>query len=387
MTLETNKKFQSVLVVCPEFPWPENHGGRVDMMTSINQLNEIYNKVDLLYVDRSPARKTDLAKFISKTRGSVYFCKRTNSPLDFIGLLPYQVKSRSNLKTVKINDSYDLIFVISDYSYFITDNKNVFGNAEIKIFRSQNDECLYFFELAKTQSFLKLKFYYLLSESFKFFFLKWFIRDRFSSYWFISKDECESSDLVPTEWVPPSIVAKKLKPITEASKKICFVGSLFMDNNLEGLKWYLDKIHLGILENNPDYTLIVAGNPRDQNVDWIQSYPSVDLHLLPSDEELNEIYANSSIFISPMFHGAGVKLKTVNAIINGLAVVGTTVGCEGMGFQNEKHAFITNKDERFEYYINLLMNDEMVRKKMILSAQNYIQKEFDLNYENLIQKL
>ncbi len=48
-------------------------------------------------------------------------------------------------------------------------------------------------------------------------------------------------------------------------------------------------------------------------------------------ESLEPSYAEASVFIAPLFTGAGVKFKTIDAMVRGVPVVATPVGAEGIG--------------------------------------------------------
>lgn len=52
--------------------------------------------------------------------------------------------------------------------------------------------------------------------------------------------------------------------------------------------------------------------------------------------QLEEVYNKATVFINPMFFGSGVKLKSINALVNGLLLVSTKVGTEGIGLKKIK---------------------------------------------------
>ena len=48
-------------------------------------------------------------------------------------------------------------------------------------------------------------------------------------------------------------------------------------------------------------------------------------------EDLAEEYAASAVALVPVLQGAGVKFKTIEALLHGTPTVTTTVGAEGVG--------------------------------------------------------
>ena len=61
------------------------------------------------------------------------------------------------------------------------------------------------------------------------------------------------------------------------------------------------------------------------------------------------------ICVNPMHHGAGVKLKIINAIEFGLPVVSTSVGKEGTGLDNAVHLHVADTAEDFMKAIRHLL--------------------------------
>ncbi|KYK82417.1 hypothetical protein SA3033_10320, partial [Aggregatibacter actinomycetemcomitans serotype d str. SA3033] len=166
-------------------------------------------------------------------------------------------------------------------------------------------------------------------------------------------------------------------------KKVLFVGSLFMPNNIEGLFWYLDEVHSNVLNKFPDYKFIIAGNTKDINVmslkKKLNEYTSIDFHESPSDLELSKLYYDCSLFINPMLSGAGVKLKTINAIKNGLPVVSTSTGNEGTGLLSSESILISDDPYSFSNNILNLLTNEHERALLTNNAQKFILDKYDLN--------
>jgi polysaccharide biosynthesis protein PslH len=157
-------------------------------------------------------------------------------------------------------------------------------------------------------------------------------------------------------------------------KKVLFIGSLFMPNNLEGLKWYLNNIHPELLQTE-GYELIIVGGTGDKSEEYFQNefkkYRRISLYCNVSD--LAPFYSQATVFINPMLHGAGVKLKTINAVVNGLPIVSTSKGSEGIGLIDKKMSFIADKPTKF--YKSILKIFEMKNEdkiKMVVESQKHL---------------
>ncbi|TNU60721.1 glycosyltransferase family 4 protein, partial [Bacillus velezensis] len=86
------------------------------------------------------------------------------------------------------------------------------------------------------------------------------------------------------------------------------------------------------LTHVPAARLVIAGaNPPPQLQEAVARSDRAELTgFVPS---LEPWYAQASVFVAPLLSGAGVKFKTVDAMLRGVPVVATPVGAEGIGDQ------------------------------------------------------
>jgi len=76
-------------------------------------------------------------------------------------------------------------------------------------------------------------------------------------------------------------------------------------------------------------------------------------------------------------HGAGVKLKVVDAIINGLPVVSTTVGAEGSGLHNRQHLLIADDPVPFAACVREVLLNPVLGQELVREAQQYMTEHYD----------
>lgn len=217
----------------------------------------------------------------------------------------------------------------------------------------------------------------------------------FDSYWFISCDEHSRNikgNLFKAEdlhWVPPHMPcedvydADKFNNIDEFT--ILFVGNLFTPNNVDGVVWYLDNVHPKLISKNKKISLIIAGNARGNiprvlinAMSKFNNEEKISIIESPTDEELSKIYKKSHIFINPMLAGAGVKLKTIDAMRNSLSVVSTTIGIEGTGLINGKHVLVADSADSFSRAILDLCNDKDLLVEIARSSYQFVDENFNM---------
>jgi glycosyltransferase involved in cell wall biosynthesis len=366
----------NILVVCNDFPYPADHGGRVDTWGRILALAELGWTIDLLVCGKHEPTEPD-RRAVKAWVNDIKLCERKSSPIDLLMPEPLQVRSRNALKRVRLDREYDYVLLEGDYVYPVLDNP--FIRAERAILRVHNDESAYFKSLARSTDHILHKLYYSL-ESLKFAGLQRKLESRIDKYLFISSKEhdrfARRHPGAASLFLPPPLTRETFARSGFETRHVVFIGSFFMPNNREGIRWYLEQVHPKLLDV-PGYRFVVAGNSRGKGVDWLNGYDldKVDVHDTP--ESLDDIYESGYLFVNPMRNGAGVKLKTIEAIQNGLPVVSTTVGCEGTGLQNGSHIRVEDEPDAFCRAVKDLLSDPAAAESLLEASQQFIRDRYN----------
>lgn len=376
-----NKK---ILVVTSDFVYPPNHGARVDFWNRIKIFYKMGFNIDLIYTTKEkPSLKYE--NIVKKYVKNLMMIKRKNKIIDIFSYKPMEMTSRSGLKNIKLKSIYDYVFIEGGSSAIILDNKTL--KYKKAILRSHNNDIAYSKQLMKSEKILWRKLYYFIN-SFKYKYIDSKIVEKVSNIMFISYDEMQQYKNKYNNinaYFLPSAVDFNLKKQILDNKNVLIICSLFMVNNKEAIQFYIEKIH-PLLNDIEGYTFTIAGNSKGEGIKWIKDLSSKynNIKIIDSPENLDDIYANASVFVNPMLHGAGVKLKTVNAIVNGLPVVSTTIGNQGTGLEPGKHIYVADEPEKFASYIRMLLNSKEKRQKLVEESQKYISLYY--NQEKILSK-
>lgn len=365
-----------ILVVCSDFPFPADHGGRVDTWGRIKVLAELGWKIHLVVCGKQMPSKEDMDA-VSSYVEEIKLCDRRSKLADLLHIIPMQAQSRNELRHVNIEGDYDYVLLEGDYVYPILKNPRI--RHENVILRVHNDEAVYFKALARSTKNVLHKLYYHM-ESSKFSALQKKMLEKVDKYLFISSKEFESfkkqNPLAKSMFLPPPVTEDTFRESAFQHKNVVFIGSLFMPNNREAIQWYLTHIHPHMLKE-PDYKFIVAGNSRKQSLSWLEQYDLTNVVLHDTPKSLDEIYKIGYLFVNPMQNGAGVKLKTIEAIQNGLPVISTSIGYEGTGLVDNEHILVADKPEEFYRRIKLLFDNPQAAKALLESSQNFIRTHYN----------
>jgi len=133
-------------------------------------------------------------------------------------------------------------------------------------------------------------------------------------------------------------------------REVLFVGALDRPENADAVAWFVARIWPTVLTCCGGARLVVVGRGANPELQHLVDGRS-DIVLAGFVADLAGQYAHASACVVPLRQGAGVKVKTVEALLAGVPTVSTPVGAEGIG---EDYLFCGVTDDPDEFAARLL---------------------------------
>lgn len=175
----------------------------------------------------------------------------------------------------------------------------------------------------------------------------------------------------PVEVVPNGVDTCFFAPdssIAEEDSSMIFVGGLNWFPNLDALQWFDKMIMPDILRDFPLAHLHIIGQQSD-TVTW-QNQGSITCHGFV--EDIRPYMAKAYVFIVPLRVGGGTRLKILNAMSMGKAVVSTTIGGEGLGLISGENVIFADQEKKFSTTVKNLFNNSEYRNKISKNGREFI---------------
>lgn len=136
-------------------------------------------------------------------------------------------------------------------------------------------------------------------------------------------------------------------PFKNKEKRICLLFGPAQSANIDGFSWFAKEVspHLKC-------KTVIAGKGFDK---YKRDLENQNVQVIGYVKDLVEIYENTSIVAIPLFSGGGMKVKTVEALMFGKYIVGTTEAFEGYNLDFEKVGGICNDAPHFIKTINSIL--------------------------------
>jgi glycosyltransferase involved in cell wall biosynthesis len=147
---------------------------------------------------------------------------------------------------------------------------------------------------------------------------------------------------------------------------IVFCGLMNYAPNDQGMTWFLDRVF-------PLVRREVAG----ARVTVVGSGPSRALLSRASDavtvtgyvKDVRPHVAAGQVYVVPLLVGGGTRLKALEAMAMGKAIVTTSVGCEGIDLEHEESALFADSPEELARAVIRLFRDPALRTRLAEKAR------------------
>ena len=137
---------------------------------------------------------------------------------------------------------------------------------------------------------------------------------------------------VPAVHLVPDGVARPVRPPArtpvDAAPVITFVGNFGYDPNVDAAVHFTRAVLPRIRRAVPDVQLMLVGNAPPAPVQALAG-PSVTV--TGRVPEVGEYLEGATVVVCPLRVGGGVKVKMLDALVHGKAIVSTSVGVQGLG--------------------------------------------------------
>ena len=153
------------------------------------------------------------------------------------------------------------------------------------------------------------------------------------------------------------------------------LGSLEWVPNQEGLIWFLENCWSEIHKKYPSLKFYIAGRNAPG---WLEKKLG-----LPNVVFLGEIpdaykFMNSkAIMIVPLFSGSGMRIKIIEGMALGKAIVTSPIGTEGIATTPGKNILVAENSKEFIQAIDKLLNDKNYFLELGKNAIEFIHEKFD----------
>jgi len=171
-------------------------------------------------------------------------------------------------------------------------------------------------------------------------------------------------------------------PVQPAEPSLFHIGTMNWYPNEESIRWLITEVWPKVSQRLPEIELHLAGRYMPE---WLKKLSVPRIIVDGEVPDVWEYMQRFSIMVVPLFSGSGIRIKIVEAMAAGKAIITTAIGAEGINYENGQHLIIAKDARSFTEAVVKVCNDKQLRDSLGKNARLLIAKEHD--NKKLMQKL
>ncbi len=373
-----------LLIITPRFPFPIEKGDKLRVYNQIKFLSK-HHQITLIALSDQPVEAEDKSE-LEKYCDQIYIQYLSNSQIfwqvlrGFLSGLPLQVsyffnrRLKEKIHALILHENPDHIYCqlirVAEYVRHLPYPKSI--------------DFMDCFSLSTKRRALKSKW-----------FAKWFFqwetkkveqyeRDvffDFDHHFIISEHDkgafsFHSKSLIHV--VPNGLDHNLFQPIKEITPKfdLVFVGNMGYYPNVQAAIFLVKEI-LPLLPENVN--LMIAGARPDRRVQKLASSRVTISGWLP---DIREAYQSGKLFVAPLFEGAGLQNKVLEAMALEVPCIISPVVNNALQAIAGNHVLLGHDAQSFADQINLLLGDQPHRLRLAEKSKEFVYNQYNWNLFN-----
>jgi glycosyltransferase involved in cell wall biosynthesis len=145
--------------------------------------------------------------------------------------------------------------------------------------------------------------------------------------------------------------------VTDNCPSVLFVGNFAYEPNVDAALYFCRDIFPLILKDVPNVKLFLVGNAPTSEICSLASNRNIEVSGRVAS--LIPYYKHADVVVCPLRIGGGIKVKVLEALAHGKAIVSTSIGTQGLDLSNYRAVAVADEATDFaENVVRLLVHPE-----------------------------
>jgi glycosyltransferase involved in cell wall biosynthesis len=155
---------------------------------------------------------------------------------------------------------------------------------------------------------------------------------------------------------------------------LLFTGKMDFRPNIDAVLWFGQQVFPLIQAQRPQTTFAVVGQRPHPRLDVLRGRPGITI--TGYVEDVRPYLAGALVYVAPLRVGGGTRLKLLEAMVMGKAIVSTTLGAEGFPVISGQELMLADDPLTFAGEVLNLLANPVRRAELARSGQAFTQASY-----------
>jgi glycosyltransferase involved in cell wall biosynthesis len=179
------------------------------------------------------------------------------------------------------------------------------------------------------------------------------------------------------EVVPNGAPVDEVSPFPDSADPptLLFTGSMNHPPNLDAALWLGQEIFPLVAQGLPDARLLIVGRGPQEELGSLRTDPRIEVTGAVPD--IAPYFRRATVAIAPLRSGGGTRLKILEALNAGRAVVATHLGAEGLALEDGEHLLLADDPPGLARAAAALLGDPVRRQRLAAAGRAVVERRYD----------
>ncbi|UCC65344.1 MAG: glycosyltransferase [Anaerolineae bacterium] len=157
---------------------------------------------------------------------------------------------------------------------------------------------------------------------------------------------------------------------------ILHIGTMYWPPNIDGVNWFIQEIYTLVRQQRPDVQFDVVG-ARPPTELLALNDTGLGINVTGYVEDPTPYQQQAAAMVVPLRAGGGMRVKILNALAEGIPIVSTTLGYEGIEMTPGHNILVGDTPEAFAAEVLRVLDDPDLGRQLAANGRQLVEEKYD----------
>ena len=178
--------------------------------------------------------------------------------------------------------------------------------------------------------------------------------------------------------IPIAIDTDEVLPVARqaGANHILHIGTMYWPPNIDGIRWFLREVYPLIRSERPNVILDIVGSRPPLELQALGARDSA-VNVTGYVDDPTPYLERAAAFIVPLRAGGGMRVKILNALAQGMPIVSTTLGAEGIAVTPGEDILLADTPGDFAQCVLRLLDEPGLAASLGAAGRHLAERQYD----------
>ena len=165
---------------------------------------------------------------------------------------------------------------------------------------------------------------------------------------------------------------------------ILHIGTMYWPPNIDAVNWFIHRVYPIIRQQRPDVQFDVIGSRPPAELLALND-AGLGVNVTGYVDDPVPYQRQAAAMIVPLLAGGGMRVKILNGLAEGIPIVSTTLGYEGIEVTPGRDILVGDTPQEFAAQVLRLLNDPALGRELAANGRRLAEEKYD--YRNACRPL